>query len=496
MDLGLQQISSSRVAVTRLQKRNVDREHCVQAVERLLAYLNPAKPSAQGFESLIPPRSRVVIKPNFVTDRNRGPWGIEPLITSPVLIQTIVEQVLRTEAREVLVGDAPIQSCDFERLLSAIGLREWSAQLRARDSRFLGIADFRRTTCTETDELRVATENLQPLENFVLFDLGPDSVLEPISGRRNSFRVTRYDPREMAKTHGPGRHQYLVARQVLDADVVINMPKLKTHKKAGVTCALKNLVGINGNKEFLPHHRVGGSATGGDCYPGLHPVKRTLEFVLDRENSAGSSASARWWHKAGVQLQRILNLQGDEIGVEGAWSGNDTVWRMSLDLNRILLYGRSNGKMADHVQRRVIHVVDAIVAGQGDGPLAPQPLPLELLVAGGNAAAVDWVGAGLLGYEQRLVPIVNGAFTRFRWPLADFDSSQIELAGDMGRGPAAALVRPPQPVIHPSGWTAARQQQQEQLIECHDVLAKVANPRKAKATPRRVANSTNDLEDA
>jgi len=34
---------------------------------------------------------------------------------------------------------------------------------------------------------------------------------------------------------------------------------LKLHRKAGITCALKNLIGINGNKEYLPHHRLGGS---------------------------------------------------------------------------------------------------------------------------------------------------------------------------------------------------------------------------------------------
>jgi uncharacterized protein (DUF362 family) len=60
----------------------------------------------------------------------------------------------------------------------------------------------------------------------------------------------------MAKTHHPGVHQYLVAKEVIEADIIINLPKLKTHRKAGVTCALKNLIGINGNKEYLPHHRV------------------------------------------------------------------------------------------------------------------------------------------------------------------------------------------------------------------------------------------------
>ena len=131
------------------------------------------------------------------------------------------------------------------------------------DARFKGIRDFRRTTCVFVDGVRVSTEGLQSEDRFVLFDLGRDSLLEPITDARDSFRVTCYDPRLLAKTHAPGRHRYLVARDIIDADVVINLPKLKTHKKAGITCALKNLIGINGNKEYLPHHRIGGSTSGG-----------------------------------------------------------------------------------------------------------------------------------------------------------------------------------------------------------------------------------------
>jgi hypothetical protein len=35
----------------------------------------------------------------------------------------------------------------------------------------------------------------------------------------------------------------LIAKDVLEADIIINLPKLKMHKKAGVTNALKNFVG-------------------------------------------------------------------------------------------------------------------------------------------------------------------------------------------------------------------------------------------------------------
>jgi len=149
---------------------------------------------------------------------------------------------------------------------------------------------------------------------------------------------------------------------------------------------------------------------------------------------------------------------GDRVGVEGSWPGNDTIWRTCLDLNRILLYGRTDASLSDSVQRRVIHLVDAVVAGQGDGPLAPQPLKIGFLLAGENAAAVDWVGAQLLGYEASKIPIAREAFGEFKWPLTSFDHESVRLIGDAGEGPADELLEKREmgcPVDYPIAWRAS-----------------------------------------
>lgn len=44
------------------------------------------------------------------------------------------------------------------------------------------------------------------------------------------------------------------------------MPKPKAHRKAGITGAMENLVGINGSKDWLPHHRRGSKFDRGDEY--------------------------------------------------------------------------------------------------------------------------------------------------------------------------------------------------------------------------------------
>ena len=414
------------------------------------------------FARVIPPGATVLIKPNLVLHENEGPWGIEPLVTDAGLVRAVAEAALQAGASRVTVGDAPIQSCDLARLLERTGLAEWSRALAGQDARFNGIRDFRRTTCVLTHGVRVAAENLQPEDQFVLFDLGRDSLLDPITRADGAFRVTWYDPRLMARTHAPGRHQYLIAKDVLDADVVINLPKLKTHKKAGVTCALKNLIGINGNKEYLPHHRIGGAAAGGDCYPDASYVKRALETIADWRNQTESRTGGLFYYALTFALTRVLRARGDRLGYEGSWSGNDTIWRTCLDLNRILMYGQGDGRMAEQPQRRVVHVVDAVVAGQGDGPLAPKPLPLGMLFGGNNAAAVDWVAAHLLGYDASQVPLVREAFGRFKWPLAPFAPSDLSLAGDFkDQDGLAALAEHALSagIEHPIGWRNAVRQQ-------------------------------------
>ncbi len=412
-----------------------------------------SRPGAGSLGALIPPGGRVVVKPNWVMHSNKGPWGMECLITHPELLKAVVEALLESQAGALIVGDAPLQACDFATLIAYGGLDGWAAALGAREPRFRGLRDFRRTHSSLVGGVLQQQEDVRPLVDYVLFDLGVASLLEPVATRGNTFRVTQYDPRRMAGTHRAGRHQYLIARDLLDADVVVNLPKLKTHRKAGMTSALKNLVGINGNKEFLPHHRVGGAGAGGDCYPGRSRVKRMYEHLLDLQNGLRSHRLRRALNLPTRAVALASRLLIDRLGVEGAWSGNDTVWRMCLDLNRILLYGRPDGTMADLPQRRLVSIVDAVVAGQGDGPLAPEPFPLGWILASEHAAALDLIGASLLGYSPERVPLVREAFGQFRWPLAPAGAAAVQLIDAAGhRVPRAGPVHP---TFYPTGWLDA-----------------------------------------
>ena len=453
------QIKDTRISAVKITSADYAESAIAAAIRRSAENLGWSEDGRGAFGKTIKKGAKVLVKPNFVLHKNQGSGGLTPLITHPSIIKAVVAEVLKANPAQIIVGDAPVQSCDFDALLREAQLDEWAANLQKSDTRFKGIIDFRRTVSKSVGGVRAAEENRRAMENFVLFNLGADSLLEPLTSDKNSFRVTSYDPRLMAKTHSPRNHQYLVAREAIEADVVINLPKLKTHRKAGITNALKNLVGINGNKEFLPHHRIGGAGDGGDCYPDRDLVKRGLETIFDWRNMTTSPAKVKVLQSVGTQFERLMRLRGDEIGIEGAWSGNETVPRMCLDLNRVLLYGKPDASFGDEIQRRVLHISDAVIAGQGDGPLASDELPLGLILAGENAAAMDWTGAFLLGYDALKIPLLTHSLEDFRWRIADFQTDDIELLGDWAAGQTAAnlieLARNRQ-VTHPAGWRDAK----------------------------------------
>jgi hypothetical protein len=151
-------------------------------------------------------------------------------------------------------------------------------------------------------------------------------------------------------------------------------------------------------------------------------------------------------------LQRTAAVFSDDTNLEGAWYGNDTVWRMSLDLQRILRYGRRDGSLGSAPQRTVVSITDAIIAGEGEGPLANTPKPSGFLSGGLNTAALEWVHARLMGFDPQKIPIVREAFGAFSFPLARFTPSEITVRLEGETVPASSILPKGQPFIPPRGW--------------------------------------------
>ena len=222
------------------------------------------------------------------------------------------------------------------------------------------------------------------------------------------FRVTQYNPAYLAKSHKTGMHKYCITKALFNSDVVISLPKIKTHQKAGITGALKNIVGLNGDKDCLPHHRLGGSNLGGDCYPGGNYLLYFAELILDNANKRQGTPAYWFWLKFASFLWKItLPKKGNNP--DGSWFGNDTVWRMVLDLNKILNFGKSDGTISPIKQRKVFNLCDGIIGGQGNGPLRPDPLPFGVIAFSDNSALTDACMAVLMRLNMEKIPLVQTA---------------------------------------------------------------------------------------
>jgi uncharacterized protein (DUF362 family) len=406
-----------------------------------LGQTDPARPLAD----IIRPGMSVLLKPNWVLHENRSGRTMDCMVTHPAFLLAALREVVAAGAGRIIIADAPIQGANFDLLTPPA----WRAAVREIGGAVpTEILDFRNTVAATTGGRLVAVGARRPPERFVLFTMGSESCLEPVSDREGHFRNTSYDPRDMARVQRQGEHRFLLCREPFEVDVILNLPKLKAHAKAGITAALKNLVGMNGDKNFLPHHRVGGSTLGGDCYEGLKPFKRAAEFCLDMANRRIGQYSYMPWSKAAMAVNWV---QGGDL--EGKWHGNDTTWRMVLDLNRLLVYGRVDGTLAPMPQRRIFSLTDAIVAGQRNGPLAPEEIPLGAVTFAENSAFADLAHAELMRFDWRRIPLVREAFTPMEYPLvaASPDAVVVHCAGrslslaEAGR----AYGRPFRP---PDGW--------------------------------------------
>jgi len=252
------------------------------------------------------------------------------------------------------------------------------------------------------------------LTKYVIFDTGERSYLKPITEYgKNRFRVTCYDPERIAEAHKPGTHKYCISKDFFEADVIISLPKIKTHQKTGRTGALKNLVGINGDKDFLPHHRLGGTELGGDCYSGGSILRYAAELVLDKANRRQGKETYWFWQKLSALLWK-LSLPNSEQRIDAGWYGNDTTWRMVMDLNMIAYYGKTDGTFSDKKQRVIYSVCDGIIAGQGNGPLQPEPLNLGVISFSDNPAVNDIAMAILMGFDYNKFPLLKEAARFFK----------------------------------------------------------------------------------
>ena len=144
-----------------------------------------------GWQSTRPPNvrgKRVVIKPNIADfSENR------PIHTEPLLVEALALHLRELGAGEIILAEGPPQNRDTEWLFRKSGFEGLSSALE-----------------------------------IPLIDLNTDDI-RPIRNARPKAGLLR---------------DLLLPEVVLSADVLISVPKMKTHKLAGITLSMKNMFGI------------------------------------------------------------------------------------------------------------------------------------------------------------------------------------------------------------------------------------------------------------
>ncbi|MFQ5768655.1 MAG: DUF362 domain-containing protein, partial [Acidobacteriota bacterium] len=441
--------------------------HVYASVTHLLAAMGPDS-EGRGCASwnplgdLVGPGGCIVLKPNMVRHCHGSAGPLEAVVTDPRLIRAVLDLAVRAVAPggEVVLADSPLQSCDFPALVAALHLREMIQAQPCRDVR-VRILDYRREAVIKGPDGLIVRRT--PLagdpDGYVAVDLGSESALKNLVSPRRAFRVTQYDRTVLARHHDGLRHEFLVPRSLLAADLVVSLPKLKTHRKAGLTGALKNLVGINGAKSWLPHHRSGSLSEAGDEYRYRCLRKRAMSRIWERMDRSPSPGARRFLNL----VQDLIRRSGSiwpfpDPYFEGSWWGNITLPAMVCDLNRIIMYARKNGELASRPCRRLLVLVDGLMAGEGEGPLEPTPRYLGVLMAGFNPVAVDWAAATMMGFDPVRLPILTCPLVPHRRPLVNFDPSTLQVGEVSSDGMvrfsslldlASAVERP---FVPPSGW--------------------------------------------
>lgn len=387
---------------------------------------------------------KVFIKPNWVMHLRRENEEI-CLHTHHNFLIAALTAVLDAEPSMVTIGDAPVQGCSWKLLLNDAFYKRID-NLKDSYRIPIEIKDFRRVTFDiQTQEVK---KDQHPLSEYLIFDLGENSYLEPVTDeKKDRFRVGKYDPKELSHNHRKGVHRYCIIKDLFEADIVINMPKIKTHQKTGMTGALKNLVGVNGEKAYLPHHMFGGTAIGGDCYPGKNLFLHLSEKCADKAfpKRTKRNYDVLFWTYLGVLFRELSCIKKD-CRLSGSWHGNDTCWRMVFDLNKIAVYGKIDGTLSDTPQRNLYSLCDGIIGGQGDGPLSPVPLPLGIISFTNNSALNDVCMSTLMQYDLDKLNITRNAFKLIK------DESSYTIYLDDNIITLSDLLQWSIPVVPPPGW--------------------------------------------
>ncbi|SPF43086.1 conserved hypothetical protein [Syntrophobacter sp. SbD1] len=388
------------------------------AVRKLLFDLgmdreNFGTPVWNPFKDFIQPGMTVFIKPNTVTHRHGKGSDIFSAIVHASVVRPVIDYVLIAlkEEGKIIIGDSPLIMSEFDKAMATsqiTPLLEWYGNNTRVSFECIDLRTVRAVRSYLYGRWARKPVNQDRL-GYTPVNLGTQSCFEGIDPARLRIAIASHE--NMKKYHSAGNHRYLFPNSFLASDVVISLPKLKTHRRTAVTLALKNFMGIPSLKDSLPHFITGSPQEGGDQYINPSFRKRIITQLHDQIQSSPympvkfvcAVAKKALWN-----THKVFPFKDNVY--EAMWHGNDTLWRTLMDLNRAALYAGKDGVMRETQQRSYFCIIDGITGGEKEGPLEPDPVSSGVLLAGFNPVAMDAVGATLMGFNYKKIPLIRKCF--------------------------------------------------------------------------------------
>lgn len=328
------------------------------------------------------PGDVVVLKPNFVSPSG---FAREGCTRTPVL-RPLVDFSVEAGASKVIIAEGP-SSPDPE---DSVFGPEYS-----------NVTGLVQALQQIHPSVHIAYMNLNQ-DSFTWIDLGGNSTFYGAYAADQLFSLYNirmdedsyyYAPDSKGynpQGYGPGL--YAIANTILEADVLINVPKLKVHHLTGVTLSLKNTIGITV------------SSTGNST---------NEESIRDIPH----------WNNTAVRPQENLTRQDS--------FENDIVWRVVADLNKVVFYTNKSGELKSTRQRRYLSVVDGVVGMEGPTVYNPSgvPRPTGAIIAGEDPVAVDAVCSRVMGFNYTILNTITNVKNISEHAFGKADPTSIAVVG-------------------------------------------------------------------
>jgi len=384
---------------------------------------------------IIRPGDTILIKPNMVKESHLDkPDDYEYVITHGSTIRAICDYAIISLSGKgkIIFADSPETDANFDLICERNGLMQIISYYKEKFSGIeFKLIDLRTEQWIKKDGVIIKRWKLNgDPEGYTIIPLNEDSEFIDHVSNKDYYGAT-FDKSETQEHHHGNVHEYLISSSVLSSDVIINIPKLKTHKKSGITCCLKNLVGIIGDKNWLPHHTEGTPKRGGDQFADNsltssieHSLLRKIK-LFSKEYKLVNQLFGRY-----KKYGRVIFGSTEKVVRSGNWYGNDTVWRMILDLNKTAFFFDKTGNLQAK-KRKIVCLVDAVLAGENIGPLNPDCKKAGLLFLGFDPAAIDRVCAEIMGFDFQKIPSIRQAFLIKRLPFVNSTFNDIYIVSNI-----------------------------------------------------------------